>query len=316
MIGGQMIGGRTIALKTGCPRPEIKDHWGDYHFAVALAAAFLRKGVAARIDFVADQNRHARPDDVNLVLRGRQRYEPKPGTVNLMWLISHPDRASVEELRGFDHVFIASQVWAEQLAEASGVRCQTLLQCTDSSRFHPGLYDPALRGPALFVANSRKVLRSVVREAVEQDLPIDIYGEMWEGLAPAEWVKAETIENVDLPRYYASAEVVLNDHWDSMRENGFVSNRIFDVLATGAPLVTDRITGLPEEIAAACHFFGEGTTLTEAVAAARRERTEPGALTAQARAAAETVCRNHSFDARADEILAVIARHLAARGRA
>lgn len=310
----RILDNRTIALKIGCPRPDIKDHWGDYHFAVALAAAFLRRGVTARIDFVADADRHARPSDLNLVLRGRQRYATSSSALNLMWLISHPDRVSAEELRGFDHVFIASQVWTDRVAAMPGVRCQTLLQCTDSSRFHPGLYDPLLRSPALFVANSRKVLRHVVREAVEQDLPIDIYGEMWEGLAPAEWVKAETIANVDLPRYYASADVVLNDHWDSMRENGFVSNRVFDVLATGAPLVTDRIVGLPDEIAVACHFFGEGITLTEAVAAARRARAETYELSPPARATAEMVCRDHSFDARADEILSVIAS-LDARGR-
>ncbi len=314
------LNNRVIALKIGCPRPEVKDHWGDYHFAVALAAAFLRKGVTARIDFAADANRYAQPGEVNLVLRGRHRWEPRPGALNLMWLISHPDRVKPDELRRFDHVFIASKVWTDRISHARGIRCQTLLQCTDSSRFHPGLYDPRVRSAALFVANSRKVLRSVVREAVEQDLPIDIYGEMWEGLAPAEWIKGETIENVDLPRYYASADVVLNDHWDSMRENGFVSNRIFDVLATGAPLVTDRVSGMPDDIAEACHFFGDGVTLTEAVNGARASRNEtlaePHDLPRRARAIAETVCQNHSFDARADTILAVIAKHHASGGHA
>ena len=311
---------RVIALKIGCPRPEVKDHWGDYHFAVALAAAFLRKGVTTRIDFATDSDRHAQPGEVNLVLRGRQRWEPRPGALNLMWLISHPDRVTPDELRRFDHVFIASKVWSDQISRARGIRCQTLLQCTDSSRFHPGLYDPRVRSAALFVANSRKVLRSVVREAVEQDLPIDIYGEMWEGLAPAEWIKGKTIENVDLPRYYASADVVLNDHWDSMRENGFVSNRIFDVLATGAPLVTDRVSGMPDDIAEACHFFGDGVTLTDAVNGARASRNEalaePHDLPRRARAIAETVCQNHSFDARAGTILEMIAKHHASGGHA
>ena len=301
---------RTIAIRIGCPRPEMKDRWGDYHFAVALAAALLRKGVPSRIGFAAEPNGRARPGDVNLVLRGRHRYMPEPGALNLMWLISHPERVTAEEMRRFDHVFIASQIWTDHVSREPGIRCQTLLQCTDSSRFRPGLDDPRLRSPALFVANSRNVLRSVVREAVEQDLRIDIFGEMWEGLAPAEWIKGETIENVDLPRHYASADVVLNDHWDTMRENGFISNRIFDVLATGAPLVTDRVAGLPGDIADACHFFGDGVTLTQAVAAARRDWPEPGTEprfpSTRARAVAETVRRDHSFDARAGEILAVI----------
>jgi spore maturation protein CgeB len=263
----------------------------------------LRKGVQARIDFAAEPDRHAAPDDINLVLRGRQRFEPKPGTLNLMWLISHPDRPGVEELRGFDHVFVASEVWARQMRTDWGVSCEALLQCTDSARFYPMPVDPTVRCSALFVANSRKVLRTVVREAVEQDLEIDIYGEMWEDLAPAEWIRAQKIDNVDLPRYYASADVVLNDHWDSMRENGFVSNRIFDVLACGVPLVTDRIAGLPEDIAACCHFFGEGVTLRAAVETARRNRAQNQD---QMLRVADLVRRNHSFDARASAILAVI----------
>jgi hypothetical protein len=296
-----VLAGRCIALKIGCPRPEMKDNWGDYHFAAALASAFLRKGVQARIDFAAEPDRHARPDDINIVLRGRHHFRPKRGAINLMWLISHPDRPSIDEMRGFDHIFIASEVWTRQIARESGLACQTLLQCTDSARFYPTEPDPALHSPALFVANSRNVLRSVVREAVEQHLPIDIYGEMWEGLAPAEWIRAEKIENVELPRYYASADVVLNDHWDSMRANGFVSNRIFDVLACATPLVTDRIAGLPEEIAACCHFFGDGVLLAEAVAAARRDANR-----AQALRIAELVRRDHSFDARCDDIIAAI----------
>ena len=278
----------------------MKDNWGDYHFAAALAAALLRKGVRARIDFAADPDRHAEASDINLVLRGRQRFEPKPGTLNLIWLISHPDRPSADELRGFDHVFVASEVWARQLAK-SGHACQTLLQCTDSARFYPMPPEPSLASPALFVANSRNVLRTVVREAVEQDLALDIYGELWEGLAPAEWIRAPKIDNVDLPRHYASAEVVLNDHWASMREGGFVSNRIFDALACAAPLVTDRIAGLPDEIAAACHFFGDGVPLKAAVAAAREGR-EAGR--AEALRVAELVRRSHSFDARAEAIVA------------
>ena len=300
------LAGRCVALKIGCPRPEMKDHWGDYHFAAALAAALLRKGVRARIDFAADPDRHATSSDINLVLRGRQRFDPKPGTLNLIWLISHPDRIGFDELSQFDHVFIASERWTRQIAD-EGLVCQTLLQCTDSARFYPMPAEPALKSSALFVANSRKVLRSVVREAIEQNLQIDIYGEMWEGLAPEEWVRAEKISNVDLPRYYSSAEVVLNDHWNSMREGGFVSNRIFDVLACAAPLVTDRVVGVPGDIADCCHFFGDGVPLREAVAAARRAREDDGGRALQV---ADLVRRDHSFDARAEAILAVILESL------
>ncbi|MDQ3726421.1 MAG: glycosyltransferase, partial [Actinomycetota bacterium] len=42
----------------------------------------------------------------------------------------------------------------------------------------------------------------------------------------------------------SSAKVVLCDHWDDMREHGFVSNRIYDALACGATVISDAVPGL------------------------------------------------------------------------
>ena len=33
--------------------------------------------------------------------------------------------------------------------------------------------------------------------------------------------------------------MVLNDHWEDMRAEGFLSNRLFDAVASGARVVTD-----------------------------------------------------------------------------
>jgi len=264
---------------------------------------FARQGVRARIDFLDAWYGAGENNDVNLVLRGLSQYQPIPGTTNLMWMISHPDKVTREELETYDQIFVASSVWAHELEKTVTTRISTLLQCTDVCRFHPSNYNPALRTDALFVANSRKVLRPIVRDAIEQDLPISIYGEMWENLAPADWVKGEKIDNVDLPAYYASAHVVLNDHWDSMRERGFVSNRVFDVLASGASLVTDPVLGLPEELKPGCHLFTDSNPLSSAVNSARRDPADRSELSLQL---SRLVRRNHSFDARAKEILGAI----------
>lgn len=124
--------GRTVAIKIGCPNRSLKERWGDYHFAVALAAAFMRRGVRARVDFLDSWSSGAKGDDINLVLRGLSEFKPVPGALNFMWLISHPDKASIDEMRAFDHVFIASDIWSN-LAASKGVSCEPLLQCTDAS---------------------------------------------------------------------------------------------------------------------------------------------------------------------------------------
>jgi glycosyltransferase involved in cell wall biosynthesis len=302
--------GATIAIKIGCPRPDIKDQWGDYHFAVALAAAFHRRGVASRIDFLQSWPTSAAAGDINLVLRGLSRFEPAPDAINVMWMISHPDKVANEELDGFDRVFVASTSWAHELARTCRRPVEPLLQCTDPGRFNPGAYDPAKRRKALFVANSRKVMRPVVAQAVDESVEIDIFGEMWDGLAPPEWIKGDNIPNVELPRHYASADIVLNDHWPSMKDAGFMSNRIFDVLACGGSLVTDSVAGMPPEIENACQFFDRDKSLAALIASAP-QRT--GRLGKGAKTVAEMVHRKHSFDARAETILARLADLLASR---
>ena len=292
----------VVAIKIACPRPEPKDSWGDYHFAVSLAAALNRKGVKARIDFLETWET-SEPADINLVLRGLSRFQPTPGAINLMWLISHPDMVAMDEMAEYDYVFVASDPRARELSGRVDAPVEVLLQCTDITRFHPDTFHEGKVSERLFVANSRMIERRVVREALDLDLEIDIYGKMWEGIAPASWIRGENIPNGELPRHYAGAGVVLNDHWDDMRERGFVSNRIFDALACGAPVVTDEVVGLPEELAQGCFFFGEGRSFREAVElASRSDRV----VTAQAREIAEIILRQHSFDARAARILEVL----------
>ena len=48
----------------------------------------------------------------------------------------------------------------------------------------------------------------------------------------------------DLPATYRAAGVVLNDHWDEMRREGLLSNRLFDLAGCGARVVSDDVRGL------------------------------------------------------------------------
>nr|WP_255732802.1 glycosyltransferase [Ruegeria sp. Ofav3-42] len=86
---------------------------------------------------------------------------------------------------------------------------------------------------------------------------------------------------MQLGQLYRSAGVVLNDHRPLMRNNGLISNRIFDVLACGVPLISDRIVGLPDGFEEFIYVFEEDTSLAGLIAQAksesaafRRKRTE------------------------------------------
>jgi glycosyltransferase involved in cell wall biosynthesis len=223
-----------------------------------------------------------------------------------MWLISHPDTVSDAEMRRYDHVFIASAPYAAEVARRLGPGVSPLLQCSDPALFRPDPAAPSLYR-TLFVGNSRNVFRRVVKDAVEQGIDLAIVGTRWRQFISSKLIKGENIPNRDLGRHYNGARVVLNDHWPDMRDKGFVSNRIFDVLACGIPLVSDRVAGLPEDLRPFVIDFGDERPLGEAVRAALSE--DKAARQRRITFAAE-VHRNHSFDRRAAIIVETVRRLL------
>lgn len=246
-----------ISIKIGAPRKKDMKEWGDYHFAIAMKKKFEEKGHIVRIDPLKDwYHSPSMGDDVVIVLRGLSEYKPKPYHINIMWNISHPDKISISEYNAYDYVFVASVKYAEELRGKLQVPVETLLQCTDPEVFYPAETDtPAdLSEGILFVGNSRKIYRDIVKKAVADKIAVDVYGTNWGLFIPPALWKGEHIENKDLRNYYSSCKVLLNDHWESMRECGFISNRIFDALACGAMVVSDSVDGI-EELFGDCVFF-------------------------------------------------------------
>lgn len=249
-----------ISIKIPVPKRELAQEWGDFHFAQSLAKELRANGNSARIDFLPDWNRgDSEGDDVVIVLRGLSEYNPRPNQLNLLWLISHPDKVSDLELNGYDHVFVASKTYATELANRLVVPVSELLQCTDKTKFHlnPKNQDQCPKNKVLFVGNSRKQFRPIVKNAIEAGIDIDIYGTRWEEFVSKEHIKGQNIPNDQLAGYYANAGVVLNDHWPDMAKKGFISNRIFDALACGATVVSDNCEGLDNIFGGALFTYQE-----------------------------------------------------------
>ncbi|ROP64328.1 glycosyltransferase [Curtobacterium sp. PhB115] len=295
--------GLTWSLKIAAPAGAEGDGWGDVHFAAELAGALERLGQHVSIDrrdaHVRDDDDAA--DDVTLVIRGLDRVPPNPASVNLLWVISHPDDVTDTELRSFDVAFAAGPVWADAAAARSGVPVRTLLQATDPAVFRPASLDPGApdAGHVVFVGSTRGAARPVVTDAVALGADLRVHGPGWRGVVPDAALGAPSLSRAEVARSYASARVVLNDHWADMAAGGFVSNRVFDVLASGGVVVTDEVAGLAE-------------VLDIPTLAVARSRDELAALldpsyawpTAAERAAvAEHVAAEHSFDARARVLL-------------
>ncbi|WP_449373276.1 glycosyltransferase family protein [Arthrobacter psychrolactophilus] len=144
--------------------------------------------------------------------------------------------------------YAASHLWADSKSREWSANIRPLLQCTDSSRFYPGGQGGADYGKALFVGNAENRDRALVESALQMGAELDIYGRGWEGKARPDQIQAEHVDNADLRRLYAAARVTLNDHWPNMRDWGFMSNRAFDVVASGGRLLSDKLVGFPAEI--------------------------------------------------------------------
>ncbi|WP_342148427.1 glycosyltransferase [Methylorubrum sp. SB2] len=289
-----------MAIKIAAPDLREAPQWGDTHFAKGLKAALERLGWIVRIDTV-DAWYGGEAVDVDLVLRGLERYRVDPERLNLMWLISHPNRVAADEPAQFDHVFVASDVYLPTLRR-TGVPCSALHQATDPAVFAPGAA-AGIDTPLLFVGNSRREYRTMVRWCIERRLPLAIWGGMWEGIVPPELIRGTHIPNERLAAAYAGAGVLLNDHWDAMRDHGFLSNRLFDGSAAGAPILTDPVAGLSA-------VFGDTiptvASAEELAAEAQAMLSDPQAARARAARARDIVLSAHTFDHRARTIVETV----------
>ena len=236
----------SFCIKIGAPDWEQAERWGDLHFARALERSLRGHGHPCRIQVLDEwEDADGLSYDVALVIRGLSRHLPKPGQTNVLWNISHPDEVGGEECDGYDLVCVASESFADELKGRTTTPIIVLEQATDPSVFYPDP-SPEYEHDLLYVANSRNVLRPIVRDLLPTDHDLAIYGGNWEGLIDSRYVVGEWIPNDELRKAYSSARIVLCDHWDDMREHGFISNRIYDALACGATIVSDEVPGLAE----------------------------------------------------------------------
>jgi glycosyltransferase involved in cell wall biosynthesis len=292
--------GLRWAIKIGAHAGRRGDSWGDVHFARALADALRRLGQEVVVD---RRDAHQRVsmylDDVVVNLRGLDDFTIQPGRVNLMWVISHPELVSVDEVRRYHRVFAASEGWSRRMSEQAGVAVEPLLQATDPLLFNPDRAVPGAGHAVLFVGSSRGVRRPVIDDAVAAGLDVSIYGPLWDGLVDPSAVKGMSYPNDELGAAYRAAGVVLNDHWADMAHEGFVSNRLFDAVAAGARVISDQVDGIDELFGSAVQTYSDPDELIALAAAGAAAFPDDDALTEGAR----RVGREHSFDARAAVLL-------------
>ena len=147
------------------------------------------------------------------------------------------------------------------------------------------------------------MFRSIVRDCIEAGVDVKVVGTRWEQFLEEDQILAEHIPNTELPAFYARCDLVLNDHWDTMREHGFLSNRLFDAAACGAQILTDRFAGLEDIFGDVVLTYDGVDELAEIV---RSAPSTHASNRSQRNELAAHIAREHSFEKRVEEILAIV----------
>jgi hypothetical protein len=300
-------GALRFVITVAAPSAKVATRWGDWHLAEGLAAALRREGCETRVEPLdRTEDLAGRSYDVRVVLRGLAPVRASAGQRHVLWIISHPESVGDEELDAADLVLVASPRFADHLRSRTATPVDVLLQATDPERFHPIPVDPGTPRPVTVVAKTRDVLRPIVADAIAVGLRPAIYGGGWRDFVDPALIVADHVDNEQLPVVYSTASVVLNDHWETMREWGFVSNRIYDVLACGTPVISDPTPGLADLFDGAALEYHDPHELGELVADVLAD--QDGARSRAERGRGIILSR-HTYDDRARELLEALDRH-------
>ena len=282
----------TIALKIPAPFQK-KDEWGDYHYALAMKSAFEKQGHCVRIDFLEDWYKYDNHlTKIVIVLRGLSKYKPEKGQINILWNISHPDKVTYQEYEDYDIVYLASYSYTNLLKNIlPNKNIKPLLQATEPHILANNLVK---KDKIIFIGNSRKTYRPLVHWVIELGYDVEVYGNHWEGFIAPKYIKGKYIENSKIKDLYATYKIVLNDHWESMKDFGLVSNRIFDVLSVNGNLISDYVDS-------AKYIFGDSINMVKS----REElsRLLQGGAGNLSNSVSDDVLKYHTFDARINNII-------------
>lgn len=289
-----------IATHIGPQTWEAGSTWGDVPYGRDVQRQLERRGIPTALLVSAEgSSAAAYRADVALHIFGVRAPRTLQSQVNLLWVISHPDRVTESLCESYDVVFVASDLLLEQLADRVRAPLLSLHQATEPTRFFP---DPT--GPAhqlLFIGNSRRVPRPIIEALRGTDLDLAVYGGDWTPeLLDPKHLRGEWVPNDEVRKYYSSAEIVLNDHWGDMRELGIISNRVYDALACGAFVVSDWVPGIDQEFDGAVATY---ETRDELHAILERALADPAGRAAAGERGRAAVLARHTFAHRVERIL-------------
>jgi len=216
-------------------RIETQRLWGDHWVKAELADAFRAMGHT-----VVEGDPDDPAIDVLLHLSGggiayifkRPIEQIAPHAHKIAWVYSHPEKVTPTSLKGYHRIFCCSVPFADKM-RAMGYCVSTLLGATNKRPLSkPITHDVAFvggtRGPG-----GRPIINDLMAAKLK-DKRITIWGPGWERYIPRDWYGGRYYPYPELGGLYAASKICLQDHRPEMADAGFVSVKIYDILASGS----------------------------------------------------------------------------------
>ena len=223
----------SIMIKAPSDTDPERRMWGDHWVKCELGKEFLRLGLSLV----------EKDPDVILHLFGSPVKKSLPEhTYNLVWVYSHPDLVTPHNLRQFDKIYCASRDFIPKLQAMGYSNIEVMIPSTSKKPLKvPIKHDVIFLGNA---RSSRPDGRSVVGDLQKTSFDFKVWGNLWEDLIPKRHYGGRYWDYNELNNLYASARITMNDHHPDMAREGFVSNKVFDILASGGFAISDKNIGI------------------------------------------------------------------------
>ena len=232
-----------------CPAPDSRfrfhgGKYGDYAYCLTIRRQLEQLGYYAYVDCYEDWDCPVEADVV-LVIRGVHEYRPdrrNTRTRYVLWMVSHPELITEEELERYDLVLADSESYAEALQQKVSVPVKPFYVLTDTEMFFPREEkNSSPKYNRVFIGNTRGVLRNCVRWCNDNGIDVDVWGAEWEKFYPdSMYVHLHgQVEYNQISEIYRNSRFVINDHYPEMIDTEMLNNRFPEVLLCGTPMICD-----------------------------------------------------------------------------
>lgn len=239
------------------PKGQDRNFLGDEMTAMALRRELLKYDDIQACELFCDEHGMDMPEgwdvciDLNPHCKGRDKakkqilyYQNAPGEGSeKLWKVMEGMYDGV--------AFAAKKMWDNHgdFISRSGHKSIFLPLATDEKLFYPVPYETEYDYDLMYCGNDIKRGRTPRFFDPALRFKFGLFGRWSEDNAAAYFnISKGQIDFAQLRKLYSSSKVMINIHFQDALDYGLWAGRIFDVMACGGIVITDRPYGLPDEI--------------------------------------------------------------------